>query len=522
MILVPLLAAADAPLTQRTTLEGSYGLVTGGVGLTGGSSGDIQLNVPGTPVEAILYWAGHDLDQGGDNTIDLSVNGAASVTITADRTYGPDYWFGTSPQFFHYVYAADVTSMILSGASTYTVSGFGPITLEYGAGLDVVYEDANLPTTFVEIVEGLDSAFHGFPAPRGPNSEVSCVQFASSVSARDMEIALFVGGIDVSSELRPNAFWYQTGTGSLPTNIVDQPEATEIGGQPFNSRDGEEWDTYTNTIPVLAGDTYACFQIESVSDEPGLNGASFLWLALGVTLPLDIPTPTNTPPPSATETLSPTNTPLPTNTPGATDTPVPSNTPTSTATDPPPTPTIPPPSSTTSPTQDVLIPVTGFSPGEWTSLPDQPANLEYTNYPQFHLDIPEIGVTLPIVGIPQTAGGWDVTWLWDQAGYLEGTAFPTWTGNSVITSHVFLSNGMPGPFAKLDELQWGDHVTIDAYGQTYTYEVRRIRYVTPNDLSVLEHEDLDWVTLITCQGYDPAFDLYRFRLAVQAVLVSIE
>ncbi|MCH7988569.1 MAG: sortase [Planctomycetes bacterium] len=138
------------------------------------------------------------------------------------------------------------------------------------------------------------------------------------------------------------------------------------------------------------------------------------------------------------------------------------------------------------------------------------------------LEIPNLGVVSQILGVPQYGDGWDVTWLSNQVGYLAGTAFPTWSGNTALTAHVNLSDGTPGPFARLVELRWGDEIIIEAFGQRYTYEVRRLRYVKPDDLSVLSHEDLDWVTLITCRVYDPGQDSYLWRAAVQAVLIRVE
>ena len=62
---------------------------------------------------------------------------------------------------------------------------------------------------------------------------------------------------------------------------------------------------------------------------------------------------------------------------------------------------------------------------------------------------------------------------------------------------------------------------LHAYGQRYIYEVRQVRYVLPNDLSVLRHEEYDWLTLITCAGYDHVNDRYLHRVVVRAVLVDI-
>lgn len=122
--------------------------------------------------------------------------------------------------------------------------------------------------------------------------------------------------------------------------------------------------------------------------------------------------------------------------------------------------------------------------------------------------------------MPQAAGTWDLTWLSDQAGWLEGTAFPTWSGNSAITGHVSLANGLPGPFENLQKLKWDDQVIIHAYGQKFIYQVRWLQFVRPDDMSVLAHKDQAWVTLLTCKDYDQVSGAYRLRTAVQAVLVS--
>ncbi len=168
------------------------------------------------------------------------------------------------------------------------------------------------------------------------------------------------------------------------------------------------------------------------------------------------------------------------------------------------------------------LPPTGFAPGRITRLPPAPQAAPYTNIGQIWLRIPRLGVLAPVVGIPANEAGWDVAWLWNQAGYLEGTAFPTLSGNTALTAHVYLSDGTPGPFVNLKDLIWGDRIYLDVGGLRYVYEVRQVTSVRPHDLSPLRHEDLDWLTLITCQGYDPGRDAYRWRLAVRAVRISVE
>jgi LPXTG-site transpeptidase (sortase) family protein len=169
----------------------------------------------------------------------------------------------------------------------------------------------------------------------------------------------------------------------------------------------------------------------------------------------------------------------------------------------------------------LLIPVTGFAPGRETKLAAQPERLAYSAQQGMSLKIPALGVGLPIVGIPFVDGGWDVAWLGGSAGYLQGTAFPTWKGNSVITAHVYDSNGLPGPFANLGSLKWGDRILVEAFGQVHIYEIRAVYTVRPYDQRPFAHKDDAWLTLITCKQFDAATNSYKQRVIVQAVLIGI-
>jgi len=169
------------------------------------------------------------------------------------------------------------------------------------------------------------------------------------------------------------------------------------------------------------------------------------------------------------------------------------------------------------------LPSTGFAPGMLHTVPEQPAKEAYTTYEGFWLEIPKLNLEMPIVGVPLTESGWDVTWLGESAGYLEGTAFPTWAGNTAITAHVWSADNTPGPFVDLHTLQHGDQFSIHAYGQIYIYEVRDTLRIRPNDLDVVfAHSDYDAVTLITCKGHNASSGEYDWRLVVRAVLMNIE
>ncbi len=169
------------------------------------------------------------------------------------------------------------------------------------------------------------------------------------------------------------------------------------------------------------------------------------------------------------------------------------------------------------------LPATGFAPGRETIVPPQPAGQEYVALGNLWLEIPKLGLKVPIVGVPLgSSGGWDLTWLSGQVGWLEGTAFPTWRGNSALTAHVYLANGLPGPFFQLDTLFWGDTIIVHFGGQRYIYAVRQVRKVWPEDLSVLRHEEYPWLTLITCREYDEKSGTYRYRVVVRAVQIKVE
>jgi LPXTG-site transpeptidase (sortase) family protein len=167
-------------------------------------------------------------------------------------------------------------------------------------------------------------------------------------------------------------------------------------------------------------------------------------------------------------------------------------------------------------------PETGFAPGRITDLPPQPQDLAYLDYGDLWLEIPSLDVETEIVGVPAAGLGWDVSWLGQAAGYLNGTAFPTWSGNSVITAHVVLASGVPGPFADLKALRFGDRVVVHAWGLRHIYEIREVDLLSPTDRDIFRHEERSWLTLVTCHGYDEREAAYRWRVAARAVLVSIE
>lgn len=168
-------------------------------------------------------------------------------------------------------------------------------------------------------------------------------------------------------------------------------------------------------------------------------------------------------------------------------------------------------------------PATGFAPNRITLLPIQPKDAAYQSLGDLWLEIPKLGVKIPITGIPlDSQNEWDLTWLSNQAGYLNGTAYPTHSGNSVLTGHVYLADGLPGPFFNLSKLRYGDQIIVHLAGQSYIYQVRENRVVSPTNTSVFKHQDYPWLTLVTCKDYNESTKTYLHRVAVGAVLVKVQ
>jgi len=164
---------------------------------------------------------------------------------------------------------------------------------------------------------------------------------------------------------------------------------------------------------------------------------------------------------------------------------------------------------------------TGFAPGRITDLSSLPVT-KYSTMNDVILEVPVLKLKMPVVGIPLKGNSWDVTWLLNQAGWLEGSAFPGFSGNSVLTSHVTLPFGQAGPFANLHKLTVGDKVFVHAFGNLYIYDIKAVQKLDPTDSSILRHENKSWLTLVTCADYDEKAETYLKRLVVKAVLVQAQ
>lgn len=163
-----------------------------------------------------------------------------------------------------------------------------------------------------------------------------------------------------------------------------------------------------------------------------------------------------------------------------------------------------------------LLPVTGFAPDtQWqATLPQS----QYNQSNALQIEIPAFDFQTQVVGVPRQGNSWDVNWLTTSVGHLDGTAYPSHIGNSVIAGHVNLPDGSNGPFVAIDQLQWGDEIIIHLDGHVFIYEVRHIYTTHPYDLDVLGKSDgYSWITLITCTNFQERNSTYSERIIVEAV-----
>lgn len=109
-------------------------------------------------------------------------------------------------------------------------------------------------------------------------------------------------------------------------------------------------------------------------------------------------------------------------------------------------------------------------------------------------------------------------------GWYTGGPAPGSAGPAVLAAHVDW-NGVPGPFARIDELAPGDLVTVDrADGRSAVFEVQAVRRHPKDRFPTAEvYGDLPGagLRLVTCGGaFDRDAGSYSDNVVVHAALVE--
>ena len=283
-------SAGAGPEPQR--FVGNYCGAFGGISMRDEDDRTFEVDVPGTPVGAYIYWSGRGgLNEAGDAAIQIGRNGGPLQDITADvETVAVS---DNNYQWFTYAYNAlqGTDPLIGPGVNSLRVTSMD-IPERHGIGALVVYENADLcPYQQIDLFFGNDVLYKGWDGSSGPHSEVTCVDFPAPPEPIEIDIQMFVGGIE--NPLRSDAIWYATGMGAKPVNLVNESFAFFLDEQ-LEGLAGNEFDNYDTfvqdpqPIVVKGGDTWACFQIESPEPpNPGkTKGISATWINLAVRIPL--------------------------------------------------------------------------------------------------------------------------------------------------------------------------------------------------------------------------------------------
>jgi len=172
-------------------------------------------------------------------------------------------------------------------------------------------------------------------------------------------------------------------------------------------------------------------------------------------------------------------------------------------------------------TQEVEVYVTA-TPLPQTQAPSVVASQPTAQPAQLRIVSPKasLSTTITELYISPTGENWDLTYLENFAGHLEGTAQLGKGGNYVLAGHVELKDGVPGPFINLNKLVPGDDIMIysEAASQPYVvrYKVTEVKNVEPDDLSVIRNRGYEELTLITCADWDQKSEQYLTRVIVHA------
>jgi sortase A len=120
------------------------------------------------------------------------------------------------------------------------------------------------------------------------------------------------------------------------------------------------------------------------------------------------------------------------------------------------------------------------------------------------MEIPRLGVSVIV------AEGTDERTLQRAGGHIAGTSFPGQHGNVGIAGH------RDTLFRPLRNIRQNDVITLTTLAGEYRYRVTSTEVVSPSDVTVLESDGHEVLTLVTCYPFyfvGPAPDRFIVRAA---------
>ena len=146
------------------------------------------------------------------------------------------------------------------------------------------------------------------------------------------------------------------------------------------------------------------------------------------------------------------------------------------------------------------LPATGFSGN--TSPGAQPRDVHYRPL-DMRIMIPALNVETELVTVPEMESSWEVQWLGDRSGLLEGSALPG-EGISVAAAHNTLNSTEYGPFALLGTLKVNDRIMVsNGDGSMMLFRVYANELLEPDDterLAAVAAEGENTMVLVTCEN----------------------
>ena len=244
------------------------GIVAAGVGLET-QPGTLNIDVPGTVQQTILYWSGGATGAGnaGDPTIVINGNSVTGVLIGGPTLFYDDVYFSA--------YRADITSLNLvsEGANALTIEGKNFDTENNGAGLLVIYDDGTTLNE-IELRDGMDTAFVNAPGAR-QSTVAQTFTFAPDTVERVADLEFFFGSVS------PGTF--------RPTSIeVTVGGETTLYSNLLSSSDGPAWDTLSLDVVIPPGATsltVQAFSRDDFGDSQTPRAASFTWSTSALAVP---------------------------------------------------------------------------------------------------------------------------------------------------------------------------------------------------------------------------------------------
>ena len=151
-----------------------------------------------------------------------------------------------------------------------------------------------------------------------------------------------------------------------------------------------------------------------------------------------------------------------------------------------------------------------------------PASPSETGNSVIRLVIPDLRLDAPVRYIPFVGNTWDINDLEQSVAWLGNMNEDDTVRNLVLAGHVTVFDGSHGPFRYLSRLTPGAKLVVYTDQYIYTYQVRELSIVKPEDAYLTGDTPQSQLTLITCATWNEKTKSYLRRQVVIADLLKVE